>query len=300
MWFKNLKLFRLTSAFSHSEQDLQQALEHVSFRPCGSQELHSTGWHAPIPGGDLLYHGANGNYLFCLRKQERLLPAAVVNAKLAEKVDELERESGTPVGKKAQQEIKEQLLLQMLPQAFTKDSFTWGMVCPAANLVVVDSSADTKAEDFLAHLRKALESLPVVPWARRSLAAELSTWVTEQPPEHFELQLEAELQEPEEGGAVVRFKNQELSNEEVLMHLDKGKHVTKLAITWDETFSAVLQENATISRVKFTDVLKEQNQDIDKSERAARLDADFSLMAGEVVRFAQTLDTLFGLDQDGI
>ena len=300
MWFKNLKLYRLTQAFSHDDQQLQQRLSEFAFRPCQSQEISTTGWTAPIRGGDMLFHLGSGNYLFCLQKQERILPAAVLNAKVAEKVAEIERETGSPVGKKAQQEMKEQLTMQMLPQAFTKDTFTWGFISPAANLVVVDAAGDGKAEAFLSHLRKTLESLPVVPWARRSVAAELTSWLTDNPPEEFELKEEAELRQPEEGGAVARFKNQDLGSDEVLTQIENGKVVSKLAIHWDETFSAIVQDTVAISRLKFSDMLREQNADIDKADRAARLDADFCLMAGEVVRFAERLNGLFGLQQDGI
>jgi len=52
-----------------------------------------------------------------------------------------------------------------------------------------------------------------------------------------------------------------------------------------------LCDDLAIKRLKFFDVIHEQNDDIDKDDIVARLDADFALMAGEINRF---IDALLG------
>ena len=298
MWFKNLKAYQLTQSLEFSPDDLHDKLSEAAFRPCGNQDLATMGWTAPLKQGELLVHAADGRFLLCLKKQERLLPSAVVNAELDNRVEQIERETGSPVGKKAKSDIKQEIVHQLLPKAFTKDGFTWGFISPRDNLVIVDAGSDGKAETFLAHLRKSIGSLPVVPLARRSLSADLTAWLKgEAMPEGFELLEEAELKSPDEDGAVIRCKNQPLDAEEIQLHLDSGKLVQKLALGWDETLTALVQEDMTIKRLKFSDVLKEQNEDIPKDQQLARLDADFCLMAAEAVRFIQALDQAFGLSE---
>jgi recombination associated protein RdgC len=299
MWFKNLKLYSLTQTMELAEEDLQAKLKEFPFRPCGSQELSTMGWSSPFNHGESLCHSANGKFWLTLKKQDRLLPAAVINAELAEKVALIEAETGSPVGKKAQQDLKQEIIHRLLPQAFTKNSFTHGFISTADNLIVVDASADGKAEVFLAMLRKALGSLPVVPLARQSVQAELTAWLKDDSvPNDVVILEEAELRSLEEDGAIVRCKNQELHSEEMLNHLEAGKTVQKIAIEWDETFSAVLQEDMAVKRLKFTDVLTEQNDDIPKDDRLAKMDADFALMSAEIVRFTHRLIEIFGLQQD--
>jgi recombination associated protein RdgC len=299
MWFKNLKLYSLTQTMSLAEEDLQAKLNEFPFRPCGSQELSTMGWSSPFNQGESLYHAANGKFWVTLKKQDRLLPAAVINAELADKVAHIEAETGSPVGKKAQQDLKQEIIHRLLPQAFTKNSFTHGFISTADNLVVVDASADGKAEVFLAMLRKALGSLPVVPLAKQSVQAELTAWLKDDSvPSDVIILEEAELRSLEEDGAIVRCKNQELHCEEMLNHLNAGKTVQKIAIEWDETFSALLQEDMAVKRLKFTDVLTEQNDDIPKDDRLAKMDADFALMSAEIVRFAKRLTEIFGLQQE--
>lgn len=299
MWFKNLKLYALTQTLEITEDDLESKLAEFSFRPCGSQDMATMGFASPFNQGKTLLHSANGRIWITLKKQERILPAAVVNAELAEKVAQIEAETGSSVGKKAQQDMKQEIIHRLLPMAFTKNSFTHGFMSTKDNLVVVDASADGKAEAFLAMLRKAMGSLPVVPLARQSVQEHLTAWLQGKDlPNDVLILEEAELKALEEDGAILRCKNQDLGSEEILNHIEGGKMVQKLAIEWDETLSALIQEDLTIKRLKFSDVIQEQNADIPKDQALARLDANFALMSGEIVRFADRLKTIFNLNAD--
>lgn len=298
MWFKNLKIYRLTEKLKLDEENLQDQLTENSFRPCGKQELASMGWTNPLGQGESLYHSANGNFWFTLRKQERILPAAVVNAEVDDKVAEIEASTGNPVGKKAKQDLKQEITHKLLPQAFTKIGDTHGFVSPKHNLVMIDASADGKAETFLAVLRKTLGSLPVVPLSKRSIQEELTDWlVNDSWPRDIELMEEGELKDPAESGSIIRCKNQDLFADEIKAHLEAGKQLHKVAISWKDTLTCIVQEDATVKRIKFSDVMREENDDIPKEEMSARADADFALMAGELIKLAEWLDTTFGLEE---
>lgn len=299
MWFKNLKIFTLTQTLDWDEADLEKQLAEFAFRPCGSQELSTMGFASPLNHGDSLLHSAQGRIWITLKKQERILPAVVVNAELAEKVQQIENETRSSVAKKAQQDLKQEIIHRLLPQAFTKNSFTHGFVSLKENLVVIDASADGKAEAYLAMIRKAMTSLPVVPLARRSVQADLTSWLQQgSTPANIELLEEAEFRGQGEQDSIVRCKNQDLGADEILQHIEAGKMVCKLAVEWDETLTAILEEDLSIKRVKFTDVIKEQNDDIPKDQQLARMDADFALMSGEVVRFANWLNETFSLSEE--
>lgn len=301
MWFKNIRAYRLTQPLSLNDDDLQSALNELAFRPCGSQESATMGFVSPLHSADqhtLLSHQSQLRYWITLKKQERLLPSSVVNSELADKVAQIEAETGSPVGKKAQSDLKQQIITRLLPQAFLKNTYTNGFISIADNLVIVDASADGKAEAFLAMVRKALGSLPVVPLARHSLQSELTHWLTNQPPAKIELLEEAEFKSTDETASIIRCKNQPLDSEEIQMHLDAGKLVQKVAFSFDETLEAVIQEDGSIKRVKFTDRIKEETQDIPKDQVAARLDAEFCLMSAELCAFVNFLSEALNLDTD--
>ncbi|GAA0855377.1 recombination-associated protein RdgC [Aliiglaciecola litoralis] len=299
MWFKNLKLFTITQTLDWNDIDLDEQLAQFAFRPCNSQELSTMGFASPLGQGDSMIHSAQGRVWVTLKKQERILPAVVVNAELADKVAQIEAETGSPLGKKAQQDLKQEIVQRLLPQAFTKNSYTHGFISFADNLVAVDASADGKAEAFLAMIRKAMTSLPVVPMSRKSIQGELTSWLKDSAtPADIVLLEEAEFRGQGEQDSIVRVKNQDLVDDEILQHLEAGKFVHKLAVEWDESLTAMIEEDLSIKRLKFTDVVKEQNDDIAKEDKLARLDADFALMSGEVVRFAKWLTATFALDQE--
>ncbi|GGD65181.1 recombination-associated protein RdgC [Lacimicrobium alkaliphilum] len=298
MWFKNLKVYTLTQSLKLSAEELEDQLAQSSFRPCGNQDTASMGWTSPFKQGVSLVHAGDGKLLISLKKQERILPASVVNAELDERVEKIEQETGSPVGKKAKQDLKQEIVHQLLPKSFTRDSYTMGFISLKDSLVVIDAANDGKAEAFLAHLRKSIGSLPVVPLARRSISADMTDWLkNDNLPADMELLEEAEFKSPDESGAIIKCKHQALDAEEIQLHLSSGKLVQKLAIEWDDTLTTLLQEDLSIKRLKFSDVVREQNEDIPKDQQLARLDADFCLMSAEAIRFIKALDQALNLSE---
>lgn len=298
MWFKNLKVYRFTSDFKFEEQQLQAQLESMPFRTCNSQEIQSMGWVSPLPKSENLFHQANTEFWFSLKREQKLLPASVINAELAQKVGEVEGETGAPMPKKAQKDLKEEITMRLLPRAFSKFGVINGFVSLSQQIVVIDASSDTNAEVFLACLRKCINSLPVVPFAKTQQQHVLTEWLMKDAPDSFELLNEAEFQSTADDGGIVRVKNQDLDAEEVLGHIQAGKLVHKLAVSYKDRMTCILAEDLSIKRLKFTDLVLEQNQDIDKDNLIAKLDADFVLFTSEVKGLVKDLDKVFDLTSD--
>lgn len=297
MWFKNLKLYRFTSEFKIDDETLQTMLESMTFHPCSSQETASMGFVSPIPKAENLYHKANLDYLFCLKREQKLLPASVVNSELSLKIGEIELDTGSPVPKKAQKDLKEEITQRLLPRAFSKFGHTQGFISIDQQILIVDASSDSSAEVFLACLRKALGSLPVVPLAKSQQQQVLTNWVVDKTPAPFELMDEAEFQSSAEDGGIIRCKKQELNADEVLSHIEAGKLVHKLAVNYDEKLTCIIEDDLSIKRLKFTDIVKEQTEDIPKEEVAAKIDADFVLFANETKTLVKALQDVFELSE---
>jgi recombination associated protein RdgC len=302
MWFKNLKLYRFTQPFTLDTDKLQLMMETMPFKHCGAQEIASMGFVPPIKLGDKhesqLFHSAGNAYWFTLKREDKMLPASVINAELAEKVSQIEQETGAPVAKKAQKDLKEEIILRLLPRAFNKHAFINGYISLDQQIVVVDASADGSAEVFLAALRKCLGSLPVVPFAKSQQQEILTSWVLKDAPAGIEILDEAEFKSPADNGAIIRCKQQDLDAEEILAHIQAGKWVQKIAVAYQERLTCIIAEDLSIKRLKFTDLVTQQNEDISKDEMAARLDADFMLFVNEIDAFAKDLEKMFDLASD--
>ncbi|MCO4798227.1 MAG: recombination-associated protein RdgC [Colwelliaceae bacterium] len=292
MWFKNLYFFAFTRPFKWSEQDLEKHLNEHLFTPCGSTEMSHFGWvNALGKNGSSAVHSVNGNHLLCARKEEKILPAPVIKDMVEKKVAQLQEEQSRGATKKEKEQFKEDIIFELLPRAFSRISDTHAYINPEHNIIVINTSSRSKAEDFLALLRKVLGTLPVTSVSPEKAPDELMTdWLVEKNiGDNFQLGTEAEFHALGDDGAVVRVKNQDLDSDEIKVHLDAEKFVVKLALEWDEALSCILCDDLAIKRVKFFDVIHEQNEDIDKDDVIARLDADFALMAGEINRFIDDL-----------
>jgi len=109
---------------------------------------------------------------------------------------------------------------------------------------------------------------------------------------------EAELCSALEGGGIIKCKQQDLLSEEIKIHLSSDKFVTKLALNWADSISFIMGEEFALKRLKFSDVLQEQNEHIESDDFAARFDADFILMTGEIKQLVPSLIDLFGGEQN--
>jgi len=296
MIFKNAKIYTLTQPLTITSEILEHFLGKYEFRHCGAQDLATMGFARCI--GGLFAHVAQGMFTIRIQKEEKLLPSSVINQELEEMVERIEMETGAPVGKKAKADIKQEIITKLLPQAFTNRKSTYGTIIPESNLVIVHASSDSQAEAWLAMVRKAIGSLPVVPFARRSIQSELTHWVTDTTPDTINLLEEAELKATDDTGGLVRVKNQALDTDEVINHLDAGKLVQKVAFEYDEAFSAILCEDGSIKRIKLADRVLEENDDIPSDQAEARFDADVYLYVSTLLGFIKLIDAAFQLTEE--
>ncbi len=301
MWFSNLICYRFKQDVSYNQEDFERALEQDVFRPCGSQEMNTFGWtKAYGKHGQTLSHFSEKSILVCAKREEKVLPASVINDMLAEKIELIEREENRPVKKKEKDELKENILSTLLPQAFKKSSLQFAFIDQVNGWVIVNSASFNKAEELLALLRKSLGTLPVVPaFANYDLDVFLTDWLTHfDAPDGFAIGSDAELQEPEDNGAQVKLKQHDLASDEIKTHLENGKRVTKLALDWRERVKFILQDDGTLKRLSYADALKEQNADIPKEDMVIKLDADFILITEEIKELLEELTLGLGDKED--
>ena len=300
MFFKNLQVYRFTRPLEQDADALERNLEEFKFKSCGSQDISKLGWVFPMgKSGSMYTHLANKQILVCLKKEEKMLPAGVIKDQLNERVEAIELEQGRALKKKEKDSLKEEIVMQLLPRAFSRTSQTFAWIDPESDMLYVDASSTRKAEELISLLRKTLGSLPVVPIQLKNQADVIMTdWLTEgNIPANFALEDEAELCSALEGGGIIRCKQQNLLSDEIRNHLAADKFVTKLALNWAESISFIIGEEFALKRIKFADVLQEQNEDIDKDDFAARFDADFALMTGEIKQLIPAVIDAFGGEQ---
>ena len=292
---KNIIAYTFNKPFSTSQADLELALSDLEFSPCGSQDVSKFGFTSALGNkGGWLAHEYNGRFMVCATKESKILPSQVIKSELDSKVSAIELAEGRKVTKKEKDSLKDEIITTLLPRAFTKQSQTRALILPELNMILVDSSSASKAEELLALLRKALGSLPIVCLEFNYLvAAQLTLWVKESKAGNcFEMLNEAELVGDDKD--VAKFKNQDLTEQEVIDHVLQGKVVHKLALKFADSIEFIMQSDNSIKRIKFSEEFMSANDDIGNDDELAKLDADFILITNEVIELIKALVCSFG------
>jgi recombination associated protein RdgC len=240
--------------------------------------LTTYGFVAPFGKGEdaPLVHVSQDFLLVAARKEERILPGSVVRDAVKEKVEEIEAEQMRKVYKKERDQIKDEIIQAFLPRAFIRRS----------------STSPKRAEDLLSTLREVLGTLPVRPLTVKTAPTAIMTdWVkTQQAADDFFVLDECELRDTHEDGGIVRCKRQDLTSEEIQLHLSTGKVVTQLSLAWQDKLSFMLDDKMTVKRLKFEDLLQDQAEQDGGDEALGQLDASFTLM---MLTFGDFLPALF-------
>lgn len=279
--FKNALAFRLQLPQPIDLGALEERLGAARFAECSPAQSESFGWVAPRGEGHAtLAESVGGELVLELMVETKAVPAPVVKQRLAQALDQAERESGRrPRGRHAR-EIKEQLVHELLPRAFPKRSSTRVWIDPEAQRAVLGTTTPRRADKLLSLLAEALgPGASLLPLQTKvSAATAMSRWLTErEAPSGFTLDRDCVLEQPDNHKAVVRYTRHDLDIEEVGQHISQGKLPTQLALTWNDRVSVLLTASMAIKRIKLLDLALEGAKAQDEG-----FDADVALTTGEM------------------
>lgn len=292
MWFKNARLYRLLSPIT---VNMNEALAQHPFHPCGNTDAERYGFVPPCPGSEMLVHSAVHYGMICAKKQEKILPGAAVRDALAAKVEQISQAENRPISRAERNALKDEIILSMLPKAFTRSRLEFAYIDLKAGLIVVDAGTAKQAEDMLSKLREALGSLRCVPVSTKNITTQSMThWVqNSEAPHAFEIGGDVELESTKDG-RVVRCKNHDLTTAEVINHIHSGMAVTKLEMVWREAITFHVDSSLGIKGIKFADAISDKANDGNPETKAEQFDSDFRVMTVELTNFINDFLSAFG------
>lgn len=291
-WFRNLVAYRLARNSALTAALLSEKLAGFTFQPCGDLDLQTAGFVPPVDGGELAYAIPGGHIFLALCVEKKNLPKQAIDRKTRERCDAIENEQGFKPGRKQTKEIREQVIDELLPRAFATRTVTRVWLDTVDGWLVVDTSSESRADDVLRPLFKAVDKFPLESLrVNRSPVASMTDWLAaDEAPGGFTVDQDAELRASGEGKATVRYIRHTLEAADVRRHIVGGKQCTRLAMTWADRISFVLTESLALKGVTALDILKESDADAQE-----RTDADLVLMTGELRKLlADLVDALGG------
>ncbi|RXZ45408.1 recombination-associated protein RdgC [Crenobacter cavernae] len=290
MWFKQLSFYRIEGDAIADAQTLAEALAKRPFHPCGGLDWSSVGWISPAPGTGEFIFSARDAWLVALKREEKVLPGAVVRDFVDARVTEIEDKELRKVGRKEKQALKEQVTDDLLPRAFTKTGRTTAYFDNARGWLMVDTGTASRAETLISEIREGIAGFPArLPKTELSPSTAMTSWLADGVVGNgFELDSECELKAPGDNGAVVRVTRMDLTSDEIRQHIANGKQVTRLGLTWNEKISFVLTDSLQLKRIQFLDVLQEEASQAG-DDMAALFEATFILMSAELGELVDAL-----------
>jgi recombination associated protein RdgC len=258
--FKNVIVYRIGAGWSATLAQMEEGMDPARFVECGASQEKAIGWIEPRGAANgPLVESVGGQLILKLKIETKAVPGTVVTRKANERAQQIEATTGRKPGKKELREIKDDIKLQLMPMAFTKESAVTVWIDPDALLLCIDAGSQGRADEVVTMLVKCLPGLAVALIDTKvSPMAAMSEWlITQEPPPGFTVDRECELKAADESKAVVRYSRHPLDTEEVKQYVESGKLPTRLALTWDSRVSFVLTEGLQIKKLAFLDVVFE-------------------------------------------
>ena len=216
------------------------------------------------------------------------------------KSKELKAAEDRAVGRKERQTIKEEVIFELMPRAFSRSSLQFAYIAPAEGMIVVNTASAKRAEDTLNYLRDSIGSVPVIPLTAKNTPQQIMTdWLKSgTPPKGFEFGHECELRDPSDEGGVIRCKHQELTASEITNHIEAGMYVSKLGLMWDGGIEFIVDEELGVKRISFNDIIEDKISQVDAQDAVEQFDVDFSIMTLEMSALIKALIAAFGGEQE--
>ncbi|MCL9783642.1 recombination-associated protein RdgC [Vibrio sp. S4M6] len=297
MFPKNCMVYRFSREFVFDLEKLEAQLQEFQYRPCSELDQQKVGWTRPLGKfGEKLVHVVGRNLLITAKKEEKMMPASVVNRELSDRIEKREGEEGRPLKKREKDAIKDSIVSDFLPKAFSRFSEINVFINTKNQLLIVDCSSAKTAESILALLRKSIGSLPVVPAIpEMPIEIALTQWVKHcDLPLGFHLGDNLKLKSLAEAGDCATFKYYDLSSDEVQTCIENNMAVCSAQMDWQNRIVFNFSDDGAIKGLKFSDDLRYQNDDIPREDEVAKLDADFCLISGELESFLDQLYLALG------
>lgn len=288
MQLKNVRIARFDPALFPTTEILEDQLAKRGLEPLSALERERFGFVPPSPDGTLV-HARESYRLIALGSEKKLLPSTVVRQTADQRAQKWEQQQGRAPGKKQMRDLRDQVETELLSRAFTIRQSTRIWFDLESGFVLIDHASPKCEDTFFEvwHQTVSQVELQHLEVERAPLSA-MTHWITSgEAPSGFSIDQEAELRSAAVGQATVRYLRHVLDEAEIRRHVSNGKQCTRLAMTWRDRVSFVLNEDLSLKRLQW--VASESDSNGTEVSEEDRFDVDFTLSSGDLAGLCQDL-----------
>lgn len=228
--FKSLLAFELTKQINFDINRLKLAFKNFEFTPCGSHDAVRLGFVPVIDGSEDVIEHIKDYYFFAVQWERKLLPSDVIKTEVNNRLNLRPENERT---KQLSKELKEQVVMEFLPRAFSKYEIVHGYIDIKNDRIYLGANSNSKCDSILALIRKALGSLPIIPITfDLPVDVVMTEWVKTNLPKDLFSNGDIELVATSEASNKAIFKNQDVGTDEITTAINH-KIVKKLSVNYD-------------------------------------------------------------------
>lgn len=275
-------IYRLDPTWQIELSDLETKLQDNKFTECGASQQKSVGWLEPRGEqfGPLVESIAS-QWILKLQIETKSVPTSVVKRQLDKVIAEVQKTTGRKPGKKEQREIKDDLILSLLPQAFAKQSQVLIWIDQQNGFLFTDASSQAKSDEVMTLLVNSIPGFSAMLLQTQTAPqSAMAQWLLAQSadelPVAFVVGKECLLKSSTEEKSMVKFTRHNLSTDEVKKHVQEGKMPQQLALNWEGKVDFLLTDTLQLKKIK----PEEDNTDKGTDTKQDAFDANIVLNMG--------------------
>lgn len=292
--FKNALIYQLTQPSASFIESLKANAEDNEFVPCGSYDALSIGLTSIVP--DILddtVASLGEVTLFAVKRQEKKIPAQALREAVDLEVEAIEEQQDRKVYRKEKLQIKEAVHARLLPNILPVSAITRGYIDHKTDLVFIDTTSTTKAEEVLNFIRDAIGSFPVKPISPTGHPAQIMTpWLKDGGCDGLIVLEEGKLSNPLDGGEAATLKNTDMQSEAVQRFVQDGWTVESLRLSHREIAFTITDDADRLKRIQWPEIVNEG--DLEEMDAIQHLEADLHIMVEEFRCILQRIGQAFG------
>ncbi len=295
MWFKQVQLFELENANKYTPETLIQKLEELVFRPCLPSMQSSIGWVSPIDDDESpLVIAVNGCLMMCLQTEEKILPTTVIRHELDQKIKQIELQEDRKVRQREKLTMKDELMLTLLPRAFTKFTRYYAYIDTKNNYVVFNTAQTKITEQFISLFKKSV-SEDIAVYELKKLSPIVTSWLkTQAYPTEFAIEKACLLQDPDHEDRRIRCQEQDLFAGSIQALIKDGCEVKQIALSWHDRVSFVLSaDDFTLRSISYEEEVTAQATEMEAETKQQQFIADFFIMSATIRELLSDLQKVF-------
>jgi len=295
MWFKQVQLFELKNANKYTPDSLIQKLEELAFRPCLPSMQHSLGWVSPIDDDESpLAIAVNGCLMICLQIEEKILPTTVIRHELSQKIKQIELQEDRKVRQREKLALKDELMLTLLPRAFTKFTRYYAYIDAKNNYLVFNTAQAKITEQFISLFKKSV-SEDIAAFELKKLSPIVTNWIkTKDYPTEFAIEKACFLQDPNHEDRRIRCQEQDLFASSIQALIKDGCEIKHIALSWHDRVNFILSaDDFTLRSISYEEEITAQATEMEAETKQQQFIADFFIMSATISELLSDLQKVF-------